>query len=49
MVAPLAVFGFVVDHALLNLDLTGIEITLVVGSVIPGIPQGKLNAGKKGK
>ena len=46
VVAPFAVLGLVVDHSVDHLDLSGGEVALKVGGVIPGIPQAELQAGK---
>ena len=46
MVAPLAVFGLVVDHPILNLHLAGGEIALEVGGIVLGIPQAELDRRK---
>ena len=43
VVAPLAVLGLVVDHAVLDLDLAGREVALVVGRVVVGVPQAELD------
>ena len=43
MIAPFAVFGFVVDHAVFDLNLAGIQIPLEIGHVVVGIPQVKLH------
>ncbi len=46
MVAALAVLGLVVDDAVLDLDLAGVEVALEVGLVVPGVPQAELDAEK---
>ncbi len=43
VVAPLAVFGLVVDRAVLDLDLADREVALVVRLVVLGVPQAELD------
>ena len=43
MIAALAVFGLVIDHAAFDLDLPGVEIALEIGGVILGIPQAEFD------
>jgi len=47
MVAPLAVFALVVDHAVLDLDLANAEIALEVGCVVVRVPQAELDRGEE--
>ena len=46
MIAALAVLGLVVDDAVLDFDLAGIEVALEVGGVVLRIPQAELDAGE---
>ncbi len=43
MIAPLAVLGLVVDHAVFYFDFAGVEISLEIGGVIVGVPQAELD------
>ena len=43
VIAALAVLGLVVDDPVDDLDLADVEIALVVGGVVPGIPQAELD------
>ncbi len=42
MIAPLPVFGFVVNGIIFDFHLTGIKIPLEVGAILLGIPQAEL-------
>jgi len=44
VIAPLAVFGLVVDDLILNLDLAGAEIALEVGGVVLRVPKTEFDA-----
>ena len=46
MVAPLAVFGLMVDDTVLHFNFAGVQVALVVGGVIPGIPETELHQRK---
>ena len=43
VIAALAVFGFVVDHAILDLHLRDVEVALVVRRVVLRVPQTELD------
>ncbi len=49
VVAPFPVFGFVVEDAIFNFHLADVEVALVVGGVVPGVPQAKFNGGEEGE
>ncbi len=49
VIAPLAIFGLMIDHSILDLHLSGVEIALEIRRVILGIPQTKFDAGKHRK
>ncbi len=46
MVATLAIFGLVVDDAILNFDLSDAEVALEIGGIVLGIPQAEFRGGK---
>jgi hypothetical protein len=48
VVAALAVLGLVIDHAVFDFHLAGVEVALEVGGVVLRIPQAELDAGKGG-
>ena len=43
VVAPFAVFGFVIDHPVFHFHFAGVEVALEIGGVILGIPQAELH------
>ena len=47
VVAPLAVLGLVVDHAVLDLDLADAIVALEVGRVVLRVPQAELDRGEE--
>ncbi len=47
VIAPLAVFGLVVDDPVLDLDLAGRVVALEVGGVVLGIPQAELDGAEE--
>ncbi len=47
VVAPLAILRLVVDDAIFYLDLADVEVALVIGRIIPGVPQGKFERGEE--
>ncbi len=47
VIAALSVLGLVVDDAVFDLDLSGGEIALEVGLVVPGIPETELDRGEE--
>jgi hypothetical protein len=49
VVAPLPVFGFVINGGTLDLHLTGGKIALKVGVVLQGIPEAPFHKGEKGE
>ena len=49
VIAALAVFGLVVDHAVFDFDLAGVEVALEVGGIVLRIPQAELDAGENRK
>ena len=43
MVAALAILGLVIDDLVLDLDLAGGEVALVIGGVVVGFPQAEFH------
>jgi len=49
VIPALAVLGLVVNHLIFDFHLAGVEIALVIGRVVLGVPQAKLDAGENRK
>ncbi len=51
VIPPLSIFGFVIDDApgLVHFHLARVEVALIVGLVVPGLPQGELHRGEEGE
>ncbi len=43
MIAPLAIFGLVINDLILNFDLTDAQVALIVGHVVVGVPQAEFD------
>jgi hypothetical protein len=49
MISAFTVFRLVVNHAILNLNLPGAEVSLEIRGVVLRVPETEFNAGKNGK
>ncbi len=48
VIAALAVLGLVIDHAVLDFHLAGVEVALKIGGVVLSVPQAELDGGEGG-
>ena len=48
MIAPLAVFGLVVDHSVFDFDFADTEVALEVGGIVLRVPHREFDGGKDG-